>query len=129
MRKYEMVVVFHPTLNKEGLEAEVNKVKDLITSKGAADVMIKPWGRREIAYPVRKQKYGNYYAFYFNTEQHDTPAAAAAVFRINEQILKFQTHVIDEHTRRFHGNPRRMNSDETFEDILDNIDDMDDGLA
>ena len=124
MRKYEMVVVFHPSLNKDGLEAEVSKVKELLSSKQASDLTVKPWGKREIAYPVKKQKYGIYYAFYFQTEEHDTPSVAASLFRINDQILKFQTHVINEHHRRFQGNPRRADDGTAFDDLLD-MDDLD----
>ena len=123
MRKYEMVVVFHPSLNKEGLDAEVSKVKDLLSSRQAVDLTVKSWGKREIAYPVKKQKYGYYMVFYFATENHSVPADAAAIFRINDQILKFQTHVISEHHRRFQGNPRRAEG--AFDDYLD-MDDLDD---
>lgn len=125
MRKYEMVVVFHPNLNKDGLEAEISKVKDLLNSKQAVDLTVKSWGKREIAYPVKKQKYGQYIVFYFSTEDYDTPAAAGALFRINDQILKFQTHVINEHQRRFQGNPRRVGEGSAFDEILD-MDDLDD---
>ena len=123
-----MVVVFHPSLNKDGLEAEVKKVTDFLDSKKAVDMTVKPWGKREIAYPAKKQKYGYYYAFYFSTEEHSTPEDAAAIFRINDQILKFQTHVISEHHRSFQGNPRRVGDSSAFDDLLD-IDDMDDALA
>jgi len=128
MRKYEMVVVFHPSLNKDGLDAEISKVKAILESKHATDLTIKSWGKREIAYPVKKQKYGIYTVFYFATEEHDTPATAAAQFRINDQILKFQTHVINEHHRRFHGDPNRVADASAFDDLLD-MDDMDDSIA
>ena len=109
MRKYETVVVFHPNLNKDGLDAEIAKARDLLVAAGAAEMVIKQWGKREIAYLAMKQKYGYYVAFLYQTEApHGAPAAAAASFRINDQILKFQSHRIAEHTRRFKGNPRRL---------------------
>ena len=128
MRKYEMVVVFHPSLNKDGLEAEVSKVTDLLNAKKSTDMTVKSWGKREIAYPVRKQKYGYYYAFYFTTDEHNTPAEAASIFRINDQILKIQTHVISEHHRRFQGNPNHVSDGSAFDDLLD-MDDLDDTMA
>lgn len=108
MRKYETVVVFHPNLNKDGLEAEITKVKELLSANGATDIVVKQWGKREIAYPAKKQKYGYYVAFYYDSRQYGVPAAAAALFRINDQILKFQSHRMAEHVRRFKGNPRRL---------------------
>jgi len=108
MRKYETVVVFHPNLNKDGLEAEIQKAKDLLSANGATAIVVKQWGKREIAYPAKKQKYGYYVAFYYDSAEHAAPAGAAALFRINDQVLKFQSHRIAEHARRFKGNPRRL---------------------
>ena len=41
-----MVVVFHPSLNKDGLEAEVAKVTDFLNSKNSVDMTVKSWGKR-----------------------------------------------------------------------------------
>ena len=118
MRKYETVIVYHPNLNKDRLDAEIKKVKELLESQGAVEVEIKQWGKRQLAYPAKKQSYGYYVIFFYNSEQHRVPAEAAAILRINDQVLKFQSHRINEHARRFKGNPRRLRSSlDEFEDL------------
>ena len=60
MRKYELVCIFHPDLDEEAFTANVDKVKAWITELGGSVDKVDIWGRRKLAYSIRKQKEGQY---------------------------------------------------------------------
>jgi small subunit ribosomal protein S6 len=60
MRDYEVVFVVHPDLEEAGLNELVTKVQGWITEAGGAITKVDLWGRRKLAYEIRKQREGQY---------------------------------------------------------------------
>ena len=54
MRDYEMVAIISPELDEEGVSEIIDRVSQSINSRGGAVAEIKKWGRRKLAYPIRK---------------------------------------------------------------------------
>lgn len=54
MRDYELVAIISPEVDEEGVSKIVDKVTQSINSRGGAVEDIKNWGRRKLAYPIRK---------------------------------------------------------------------------
>ena len=54
MHDYELVAVISPEVDEEGVSKIVDKVTQSINNRGGAVDEIKNWGRRKLAYPVRK---------------------------------------------------------------------------
>ena len=54
MRDYELVAIINPEVDEEGVSKIVDKVTQSINSRGGAVEEIKKWGKRRLAYPVRK---------------------------------------------------------------------------
>ncbi|OGN97425.1 MAG: 30S ribosomal protein S6 [Chloroflexi bacterium RBG_13_51_36] len=54
MRDYELVAIISPEVDEEGMSKIVEKVTQSINSRGGAVEEIKDWGKRRLAYPVRK---------------------------------------------------------------------------
>ena len=69
MRKYESIVVFSPELNKGQLSEQISKVKEILTNAGGVqgDIYVEEWGKRKIAYTVKKQTMGYYVCFYYES--------------------------------------------------------------
>lgn len=63
MRNYELVVIVHPDLDENALNAVVEKVKGWITEAGGSVEKVDLWGRRRMAYSIRKQREGQYVLF------------------------------------------------------------------
>ena len=60
MRKYELVCIVHPDLDETAFNDAIDKVKGWITeSEGNVD-KVDIWGRRKMAYMIRKQLEGQY---------------------------------------------------------------------
>jgi small subunit ribosomal protein S6 len=60
MRNYEVVFIAHPELDEQALTALVEKVKGWITTGGGVVEKADVWGKRRMAYHIRKQRDGQY---------------------------------------------------------------------
>jgi len=60
MREYELVFIAHPDLDENGLNDLINKVRGWITDSGGEVLKTDLWGKRKLAYPIRKQREGQY---------------------------------------------------------------------
>ena len=54
MHDYELVAIISPEIDEEGLSKIIDKVTQAINSRGGVVEEIKKWGRRKLAYPIRK---------------------------------------------------------------------------
>ena len=54
MRNYELVAVISPEIDEERLSKIMDKMTQSINSSGGVVEEIKNWGRRKLAYPIRK---------------------------------------------------------------------------
>jgi small subunit ribosomal protein S6 len=54
MRDYELVAIISPEVDEEGVSKIVEEVSQSISSRGGAVEEIKNWGKRKLAYPIRK---------------------------------------------------------------------------
>jgi small subunit ribosomal protein S6 len=60
MREYEVIFIVHPDLDDNAFKEVVEKVRGWII-EGAGNVSkVDLWGKRRLAYPIRKQKDGQY---------------------------------------------------------------------
>ena len=94
MREYELVFIIHPDLDEIATTEVVERVKGWITEAGGTIDKVDPWGKRKLAYPIRKQNEGQY--FLFNT--HMTPAFIADLernLRFVEPVMRFLISVIE----------------------------------
>lgn len=87
MHKYETVLVFQADLDEAVLNTAVETVETLIKTNGEV-TKIDRWGKRKLAYPIRKQFEGYYVYMTFDSE----PSEIVNIKRTlgyNEQILRF----------------------------------------
>jgi small subunit ribosomal protein S6 len=54
MYNYELVAIISPEIDEEGLSKIVDKVTQSINSRGGSVEETKNWGKRKLAYPVKK---------------------------------------------------------------------------
>lgn len=90
MRKYETFFITDPDLPDETNSAVDNKVQSIVTSNGGEVLTFTPWGKRKLAYPIRKRTRG----LYVLMEYSGGPELVAELernLRIDERILKFIT--------------------------------------
>ena len=94
MREYELVFLVHPDLDETATTEIVDRVKGWITEAGGTIDKVDPWGKRKLAYPVRKQNDGQY--FLFNVQL--TPSSLTEIernLRFVEPIMRFLITVVE----------------------------------
>lgn len=60
MNEYELMVVMHPDIPEEDVPAAIERVTNAVTSRGGEVTDVNAWGRRRLAYPIKRQVEGNY---------------------------------------------------------------------
>lgn len=55
MRAYELVFVVHPELDDSAFKELIERIKSWITDAGGQVTKTDLWGKRRLAYPLRKQ--------------------------------------------------------------------------
>lgn len=67
MNVYENIVILNAALNDEEVEAAIIKIKDIITNHGGEILKVNIWGKRKLAYEIKKQKKGVYIFLCYKT--------------------------------------------------------------
>ncbi|NDC36997.1 MAG: 30S ribosomal protein S6 [Proteobacteria bacterium] len=115
MRKYETVVIFSQNLNDQELKGEVTKFQNFIESNQGTIVGIESWGKRELAYLIKKERFGSYICFRFDTDNHELLTKLLALLNITETVLYSQGHRLSDRVRKVKANPNRKPSSGEFE--------------
>lgn len=95
MRNYEVAFIAQPDLDEASLTTLVEKVKGWIAAQGGQVQNVDNWGRRRMAYAIRKQKEGQY-VFVQAQMPHTATRELERNLRLNEQVLRFMVIRADE---------------------------------
>ncbi len=87
MKSYEGVFIFKPDLDKDGLDRALSQVQEIFTKNKALLDKTEEWGKKKLAYPIRKHKEGAYYLMHFQIGPDDVGKVKKA-FGLNESILR-----------------------------------------
>jgi small subunit ribosomal protein S6 len=60
MRTYELICIIHPDLDESAFKGIVEKVTGWVSEAGGNVDKVDIWGRRRMAYSIRKQREGQY---------------------------------------------------------------------
>ncbi len=60
MRKYELVCIVQPDLDETAFKGAVERVQGWVTEAGGSVDKVDVWGRRRLAFPIHKQRDGQY---------------------------------------------------------------------
>ena len=88
MNKYELALVLSPALEDEARAEELKKAQELIERFGGKIEGVDDWGKRRLAYEIRKVNEG-YYSFTSFEAPATTPAEMESRLRIMENVLRY----------------------------------------
>jgi small subunit ribosomal protein S6 len=60
MRKYEIMYIIRPNIDDEAKKAVVERFNNILTENGAEITNVKEWGKRRLAYEIKKYRDGIY---------------------------------------------------------------------
>ncbi|NLK94952.1 MAG: 30S ribosomal protein S6 [Clostridiales bacterium] len=90
MRKYETIFIQNPSLDEEAVNANIEKFKGIIENGGGTIENVDFWGKRKLAYEIKKVNEG-YYTLVNFTANSELPKELDRVFRITDGIIR---HII-----------------------------------
>jgi small subunit ribosomal protein S6 len=90
MRTYETIVILDPDLSDEDNEKALKKIEEVIESQSGKIAFVDHWGKRKLAYRVKKKFKGDYYRFVYYGSGNII-AVLERNLRITEDVYKFLT--------------------------------------
>ena len=116
MRSYETVLVLRPKLTEEEVKACAEKYSSLYTAKSAQVEKVELWGKRDLPHLSDKETQGHYLNIVFQLDSSTAIAEINEQFRLEEDIIKFQTHRLDVTSKVYKENRRLSAISEESED-------------
>ena len=88
MNIYENIIIFDAALTDEEADAAISKIKELIAGNGGEVLKVDIWGRKKLAYEIKKQKKGLYVLMFYKTPP-TTLKKLEEFYKVFDAILKF----------------------------------------
>jgi small subunit ribosomal protein S6 len=88
LRPYEILVIVDPRPTDEEVTALLEQLSEQVKTLGAEVTKVDNWGKRRLAYDIRKQREGTYAVFEISAEPA-TVKEFERQLRLNENILRF----------------------------------------
>jgi small subunit ribosomal protein S6 len=94
MRKYELVCIIHPDLDEAAFNGILEKVKGWVGEAGGSIDKVDVWGRKRLAYAIKKQREGQYVLFNVSMPTTGTTALDQNL-RFLEPVIRYMITVVD----------------------------------
>ena len=91
---YESAVMINAALDDDQIEGVISRIKETITNNGGEIRDIENWGRKRLAYVVKKSKVGYYVIFRFNAPS-SIVSKLERFYLLDEHVLRFLTITLD----------------------------------
>ena len=88
MRSYESVLILKPDIDEPSADEALEKIGEFIKSNGGACLKIEKWGKKRLAYRIRKNRFGIYLNIYHTLDSAKV-AALESKYRLFDLIIKF----------------------------------------
>lgn len=86
MKNYELTVLFYP--EEAELDGSLGKVRDIITNAGGSIVKEDNWGKKRLAYSIKKQDFAVY--VYMDVQlPADAPLKISNILNITDEVLRY----------------------------------------
>jgi small subunit ribosomal protein S6 len=87
MNQYEIAVLYHPDLEID-LEKATSRVEKIFTDNGGKVVNTDNWGKRKLAYPIKKNEHA-VYVFYTVELPALSVRKIEATLNITDEVIRF----------------------------------------
>jgi len=95
MTKYETIFIAHPDLVEDEVKGLIEKTRGVIESLNGQLIKVEDWGRRKLAYKLKKLTKG-YYVLVRFWGNGQVLAELERNLRLSDSVLKYQSVRLDE---------------------------------
>ena len=88
LRSYESVLILKPDIDEPRADGALEKIGEFIKSNGGACLKIEKWGKKRLAYRIRKNRFGIYLNIYHTLDSAKV-ADLESKYRLFDLIIKF----------------------------------------
>ena len=100
MRSYQSVLILKPDIEESRVDEALAKIGEIIKSNGGAILKTEKWGKKRLAYRVKKNRFGVYLNLYHTLE----PSGVIDLekkYKLFDLIIKFMVlHLADDELER-----------------------------
>ena len=104
MRSYQSVLILKPDIEESRIDEALGKIGEFIKSNGGACLKTEKWGKKRLAYRVKKNRFGIYLNLYHTLE----PSGVIDLekkYKLYDLIIKFMVvSLTDDELERALGN-------------------------
>lgn len=111
MRTYEALYICTPELEEGDIQTISQEVENLVTTNGGSIVRSEIWGKRKLAYEVKKYSEGSYILCRFQSPP-EFVAKLEQWFRLSDSVFRFLVVHFDEHTLRIEAEQARRKEED-----------------
>ena len=90
MHEYETVFILDPGLDENQVNEEVERAQSLISSHGGTIVNVERWGRKRLAYEIRKKRDG-VYTMIKHESTGEVVKELERRLRLNDNVMRVMT--------------------------------------
>jgi len=87
LRDYEMVVILDPEIGDDVVGESLERLQQNVTGRGGEVVDVNHWGRRRLAYPIKRHFEGNYVVSQIKLDPGQVPELESSL-RISEEVIR-----------------------------------------
>jgi small subunit ribosomal protein S6 len=82
-----MVVILSPEIGDDVISESLERLSQTVTSRGGEVVDVNHWGRRRLAYPIKRHIEGNYVVSQVKLDPETVPDLESNL-RISEEVIR-----------------------------------------
>ena len=98
MHIYESIFIINPNLSDEETAGVIKKMQDVVAGQGGEMLKFEDWGKKKLAYEIKKHKRGHYAFFQFKS----APAVVSELertYKMTDSVIKFITVKLEKELR------------------------------
>ncbi len=90
MQLYESIFVVRPSLSDQDTQAIIEKMKGVLEKSGAALLKCENWGKKRLAYEVKRERKGTFVYLHFQS-QGTVVSELERSYRLEDSVIMFLT--------------------------------------
>jgi len=95
LRSYQSILILKPDFDEAQVGEFLEKITDLIKSHGGECLKVDKWGKKRLAYKVKKNRFG-YYLNIYHTCENEKLSSLETKYKLYDAIIKFMVLRLDE---------------------------------
>ncbi len=126
MRYYELLYIVNPNLEDNKVNTIIDEIGKEINKYKVSIINHNIWGKKRLAYPINKNKYGIYLLLQFSAEQFNFLKDFEQFLILNKSVIRHQLVRLDEEPAKAENIEPVVAEMDSFEDKSSQIPDGDD---